>query len=385
MERLLLAGDPGGEGFLLERRPPAARGDLRAWDAADEYLLRRTAELDPLPARRVLLINDNFGALATVLAARRLRGTGADRLVGWDDSHLAQLARRENLERNGLPADCVETVPASEDPTGPFDLVVARFPRSLAWWEDSLLRVRPLLAAGALLLGGGMIKHTPARVFRLLETVIGPTETSLGWKKARLAEVRPEPRPDLPARLPLQFVELQDEGLVLESQANVFSRGGLDLGTRLLLRHLPQREGELAAADLGCGNGVLALAMARRCPGARILGVDESHQAIASARANAERAGLSDRVEFRVGDGLDDVASGRLDLVVCNPPFHQGAVRGDAVAWQLFEQSRRALRPGGELLVVGNRHLGYHWKLSRLFGRCEQIAAHPRFVVLRAG
>jgi 16S rRNA (guanine1207-N2)-methyltransferase len=50
----------------------------------------------------------------------------------------------------------------------------------------------------------------------------------------------------------------------------------------------------------------------------------------------------------------------------------------------MFAQSRRHLRSGGELWVVGNRHLDYHVKLRRLFGDCRQVAAHPKFVVLAA-
>jgi 16S rRNA G1207 methylase RsmC len=50
----------------------------------------------------------------------------------------------------------------------------------------------------------------------------------------------------------------------------------------------------------------------------------------------------------------------------------------------MMNQARRALAPGGELRVVGNRHLGYHSKLGRLFGRCRPVAADRRFVVLSA-
>jgi 16S rRNA (guanine1207-N2)-methyltransferase len=50
----------------------------------------------------------------------------------------------------------------------------------------------------------------------------------------------------------------------------------------------------------------------------------------------------------------------------------------------MFGTARAALRPGGELWVVGNRHLGYHVRLRRLFGRCDLVASDPKFVVLRA-
>jgi 16S rRNA (guanine1207-N2)-methyltransferase len=50
----------------------------------------------------------------------------------------------------------------------------------------------------------------------------------------------------------------------------------------------------------------------------------------------------------------------------------------------MFRQAHAALARGGELWLVGNRHLGYHAKLKRLFRGVEQVAATPKFVILRA-
>ncbi|MFC9062651.1 class I SAM-dependent methyltransferase, partial [Streptomyces sp. NPDC057074] len=83
-------------------------------------------------------------------------------------------------------------------------------------------------------------------------------------------------------------------------------------------------------------------------------------------------------------DGLAGVPDGSVDLVLNNPPFHSHQATTDATAWRMFTGARRVLRPGGELWVVGNRHLGYHVKLKRLFGNSDLVASDSRFVVLRA-
>ncbi|MBU8870438.1 MAG: methyltransferase [Gemmatimonadales bacterium] len=359
---------------------------LRAWDSADEYLLQQCREN---PAARsdhaTLIVNDSFGALATALASV----FPEQRITSWSDSHLGELALAHNLSLNGLPRDSVEFLPGDRDPAGPVDLVLMKFPKSMVWWEDLLLRLRPALTAETTIISGGMIKHSPARAFQLLETVLGPTKTSRGWKKARLAHTRFDPDLSLSPGLPPAVFDLEEFGLSLLGGSNVFSRGRLDLGTRVLLEYLPATDEPLKIADLGCGNGVLALALARNCPNAAILGLDESYQAVASARQNAVRAGLvgkgvGERLRFEVSAGLDPAEAESLDLVVCNPPFHQGQNRGDQIAWEMFVQAKRSLRPGGRLYVVGNRHLGYHLKLKRLFSSCESLAAHPKFVVLRA-
>jgi 16S rRNA (guanine1207-N2)-methyltransferase len=113
--------------------------------------------------------------------------------------------------------------------------------------------------------------------------------------------------------------------------------------------------------------------------------VDESYQAVASAEATFRtNAGAGAKAEFLVGDGLSGVPAGTVDLVLSNPPFHTHQATTDATAWRMFTGARDALRPGGELWVIGNRHLGYHLKLRRLFGGCEVVASDPKFVVLRA-
>lgn len=137
--------------------------------------------------------------------------------------------------------------------------------------------------------------------------------------------------------------------------------------------------------DLGCGNGVTGLAAALTNSEAQVTFIDESYQALASAEATFRaNVAASSTAAFLAADGMSGVPAGTVDLVLNNPPFHAQRATTDATAWRMFNGSRAALRRGGELWVVGNRHLGYHAKLRRLFGNCEVAASDPRFVVLRA-
>jgi hypothetical protein len=100
--------------FALQRRPRRRRELLRAWDAADEYLLREVAAQGQLAGgTRVLLINDSFGALAVALAPRAPQS--------WSDSFLSQLATRDNLSANNIDAarrDLAEQSAAAGRPGG---------------------------------------------------------------------------------------------------------------------------------------------------------------------------------------------------------------------------------------------------------------------------
>jgi 16S rRNA (guanine1207-N2)-methyltransferase len=108
---------------------------------------------------------------------------------------------------------------------------------------------------------------------------------------------------------------------------------------------------------------------------------------VAAAERNYRDNGFADgapAARFHVDDGFSSYRGEPFDLILCNPPFHQGHVVGDQIARQLFAQSRQQLRRGGELWIVGNRHLQYHIVLKKIFGNCRQIAANSKFVVLAA-
>jgi len=360
----------------LQRQPHQANEPLQAFDAADEYLLHHLHEQGIAPTSRVLLLNDSFGALACSLA-------GHCQVTSSGDSHLGFLALQKNLASNGLSGAAVTFLPSSETPQGPFDWVLIRVPKTLALLEEQLIRLHGQLAPNARVVAGAMVKHLPRAAGDLLEQYLGPVQASLAVKKARLLLAAHETKATPHSPYPTRY-SLDKPALELINHANVFCRDGLDIGTRAFLPQLPRHLGPVRVADLGCGNGVLGIAYALGSPQAELTLVDESYMAVQSAQENW-RAALGERpVTIRASDGLAEQPADSLDLVLCNPPFHQQQVVGDFLAWRMFQQARAALVTGGELWIVGNRHLGYHAKLKRLFRGVEQVAATPKFVVLKA-
>ncbi|MFJ4442525.1 methyltransferase [Pseudomonas sp. NPDC089422] len=360
----------------LIRQPDQANDPLQAFDAADEYLLEQLHAQGLDAGCRVLVLNDSFGALAASLVDHL-------QVVSSGDSHLAHMALEKNLARNGKAFDSVPFVPASEHWQGPFDRVLVRVPKTLALLEEQLIRLQGHLAPGAQVIAGAMIKHLPRAAGDLMDKYIGPVQASLAQKKARLLTATVADRPVARSPYPTRY-RLDTPALDLVNHANVFCREGLDIGTRAFLPHLPHNLGNARVADLGCGNGVLAIASALANPDAHFTLVDESYMAVQSAQENWHAA-LGERlVTVMPGDGLAGVEKQSLDVVLCNPPFHQQQVVGDFLAWRMFQQAREALVVGGALYIVGNRHLGYHSKLARLFRGVEQVAATPKFVILKA-
>ncbi len=139
----------------------------------------------------------------------------------------------------------------------------------------------------------------------------------------------------------------------------------------LLKSQIPNPKSQIL--DVGTGSGVIALSLAVKFPEAEVLAADISEDALALARENAERLGLSARVQFRKSNLLDGV-DGSFDLIVANLPYiprkdRQSLARevlhdpevalfagesGDELVRELIGQAPARLKPGGLLaLEVG--------------------------------
>ncbi|WP_439056265.1 23S rRNA (guanine(1835)-N(2))-methyltransferase RlmG [Serratia bockelmannii] len=368
--------DLGTQQLELERYPQQEEStQLQAWEAADEYLLQQLENVD-IGGRPVLIFNDNFGTLACALHAHRPYSVS--------DSYMSQLATRHNLKLNGLDPEQVTLLDSlAELPAAPA-VVLIRVPKALALLEQQLRALRHVVTEDTLIVAGAKARDVHTSTMQLFEKVLGPTRTSLAWKKARLifcqaADIVP------PAAAETTNWTLDGTDWLIHNHANVFSCGSLDIGARLFLDHLPRGlNGHIV--DLGCGNGVIGLAALAQNPEAQVTFVDESYMAVASSELNVEHnlPQELDRCQFEVNNALAGIERESVQAVLCNPPFHQQHAITDHTAWQMFCDAKRCLQVGGELRIVGNRHLDYHQKLKRLFGNCTLVASNKKFVILKA-
>ena len=367
---------PQGE-FKLARYPYNEKEKLRAWDAADEYLLNTIFDeyLEIKEKLKILIVNDGFGALTTALTKNNI--------TVWTDSWLSQEGIKNNLIRNDLTFKNINIKNSIETPDAEYDLVLIKTPKSHALLEDQLARIKPFLSSSTKLIAAGMAKSIHTSTLKLFEKYIGATKTSLAKKKARLifsqvdTSIAPKKSP-----YPRSYILEGTEYKIL-NHANVFSRESLDIGTRFFLQHIPQSERYKKIIDLACGNGVVGLMAAEKNLLAEILFVDESFMAVESARKNMQvNFPDNESHKFEVNDCLSGKEKDSVDLILNNPPFHQNNAIGDEVAWNMFTQSKEVLKTGGELWVIGNQHLGYHVKLKKLFNNCKTVASNKKFVIL---
>ena len=288
-----------------------------------------------------------------------------------------------NLTHNQLDSTRVDIIDCLEKWPEQTELIILKVPKSLALLQHQLARIS-CLPAGTQVLIAARLKDIPAKAIKLLKQAFGNMVPEPAKRKSRIMHASVT---GTPMNSPEQASwSVAGFDLTLSNHANVFSRKSLDIGARFLLEHLPETKPGSQVADLGCGNGVLALAMASRQPQNQYHLFDESYMAVASAQANLQDnlPELNEQFQFYCQHSLTGIEENSLDWVLCNPPFHQQQAITDEIAWQMFSQAFRALRVGGKLRIVGNRHLGYHIKLKRLFGGANVVASNAKFVILES-
>ncbi|ANI84610.1 16S rRNA (guanine(1207)-N(2))-methyltransferase RsmC [Kosakonia oryzae] len=167
--------------------------------------------------------------------------------------------------------------------------------------------------------------------------------------------------------------------LTIKTLPGVFSRDGLDVGSQLLLSTLtPHTKGKVL--DVGCGAGVLAAVLASHSPKVRLTLCDVSAPAVEASRATLAANGFEGEV---FASNVFSEVTGRFDMIISNPPFHDGLQTSLEAAQTLIRGAVRHLNSGGELRIVANAFLPYPDLLDQTFGFHEVLAQTGRFKVYR--
>lgn len=371
-----------GGTLQLQRWPlHQTNSSLQAWDAADELLLQHAQvaisdfQTKHNKAPSLLIINDSFGALSCALAATPQ--------VQVNDSYLAEQGTRYNRQLNGLSNAGLRQQTSLEPYPEHADIVLLKLPNNHSYLQYILQQLTKAVTTDSIVLASAKAKDINRNVLALFGRYIGPASASLTVKKCRLISCTIEIQQQLSSEFPLRW-PLENSAYTLVNHANVFSREKLDQGARFFMQHLPDPANSDTVIDLGCGNGVLSLALLSKHQNIQLICVDESYMAVESARATIAE-NLPDSLphcQFKADDCLSQQADTSADYVICNPPFHQQQAVTGHIARQMFQDAKRVLKQGGRLRIVANRHLGYADMLKHLFGNCRQLAADHKFIIL---
>jgi release factor glutamine methyltransferase len=121
--------------------------------------------------------------------------------------------------------------------------------------------------------------------------------------------------------------------------------------------------------DMGTGSGVLAIAVAQKPEVNKVVAVDIDPDAIVLSRRRAEESGVSDRIEFRIGDLFDGMDRERFDFILFNPPYLPSEEPIDEASWsggegggevirRFLDAAEGHLNPGGAIIMVLSSQTG---------------------------
>jgi len=372
------------EQLKLKRYPLDHDLSLKAYNAADEYLIAYAQSLNIEPNANILILNDQFGALSCSFSKFHPDY--------WTDSYLSKQAILRNLKNNRLDYSLRHINQCSEklNPKIKYDYLLIRIPKHNSLLEFQLETVSQHLHQDTQIIATGMTKEIHNSQLKIFEKIIGNTRTSLAKKKARLIFSSP----DIPlknfdhsefAEQSIKSYAVNNLNLTAFGYPGVFARDSLDQGARVMLRYLPELEAGQKLMDLGCGNGILGSAAAKQNSAIEVSFSDESWLAIESAKKtfthNLAQENKPINVRYHVTDVLDNVSENNFDAILCNPPFHQQNSQTLSIAKKMFADSARKLHPEGQLRVVANRHLQYANLLRKYFTQVTSISKDPKFIV----
>lgn len=165
----------------------------------------------------------------------------------------------------------------------------------------------------------------------------------------------------------------------LWTQPGVFSWDRLDAGTNTLLQVLPEFSG--AGADFGSGIGLLALSVLASKKVTKLTLVELDGRALEVSKRNVD----DPRAAFVWGDVRHDAGGLKdLDFIVSNPPFHEGGGEDKTLGQAFIASAAGALRKGGVLWIVANRHLPYEAILAESFAKVRLVGEGGGYKVFEA-
>jgi 16S rRNA (guanine1207-N2)-methyltransferase len=171
----------------------------------------------------------------------------------------------------------------------------------------------------------------------------------------------------------IHYVMVDGQRFSFKTDHGVFSKKGLDFGTRLLIETVKNCQYQ-KVLDLGCGYGPMGIILKSLNPSADVTMVDVNQRAIELTKQNALLNHQA--VKAFESDGLNDVR-GQFDLIVTNPPIRAGK----KVIYRFFEDSKKHLTEDGSLYIVIQKKQG----APSTMAFCQEIYKHVKVVQKKSG
>lgn len=333
---------------------------MSAFTPASEVLLRHS---DDFEQSRILFAGDMQDDLPARL-------TCTDSRAHTQQFHHWQVLSRQMEERVRF------SLVADQTDIGDCDTLIYYWPKNKPEAQFQLMNLLSLLPVGCDIFVVGENRSGVRSAEQMLEGFATLTKIDSA-RRCGLYHGRLDNKPSFDAEK--HWGEYQLDNLTIKTLPGVFSRDGLDVGSQLLLSTLtPHTKGKVL--DVGCGAGVLSAVLASHSPKVRLTLCDVSAPAVEASRATLAANGFEGEV---FASNVFSEVTGRFDMIISNPPFHDGVETSLEAAQNLIRGAVRHLGSGGELRIVANAFLPYPKLLDEIFGFHEVLAQTGRFKVYR--
>lgn len=176
--------------------------------------------------------------------------------------------------------------------------------------------------------------------------------------------------------------KIADENLKFYTDNGVFSKEGVDFGTKTLLESFSTEKVNANVADIGCGYGVISIFLAKKNPKYSFTMVDVNNRSLELSKKNIELNGIKNNIEIVESSSFDNV-EGQYDIVLTNPPIRAGK----KVVHKIMTDSFEHLHVSGELWVVIQKKQGMascKKLLEDTFSSVEVVSKNKGYYILRA-
>ncbi len=195
--------------------------------------------------------------------------------------------------------------------------------------------------------------------------------------------LKDQPKTDLSSLIKLWPLTFSVHTSNIASLPGVFADGRLDTGSRLLIETFNGCQNRLPKIkqmlDFGCGSGVLSLTIAQLIPDMSIKAVDSDAFALHAAALTFQQNKIQGSIS---ATALPADIAGQYDLIVSNPPFHQGNTQTTQLSQAFIQQLPKLLNRNGQAWIVANQFLNYE-AICRACGlKVTREAANNAFKVL---